>query len=103
MIFLVMYHLKPPSNSSAVYEVVSTFGPASHVLDSFCLVATEKTLAELRDALKAKLNGQESIFVTPLTQMHADYLPKPALEWIAAQRDGKPKHKAAAAAGPLPM
>lgn len=100
MILLVMYQLKSPGDSASVYELVARFGPASHVLDSFCLVATEKTPAELRDALKAKLAGQESVFVTPLTQMHADYLPKPALEWIAEQ-NGKPKSKAAAASFPM--
>jgi hypothetical protein len=89
MILLVMYELKSPGDSSSVYETVATFGPASHVLDSFCLVATEKTPTELRNELRTRLNGSKDVFVTQLTQKHADYLPKPALDWIAKQNGGK--------------
>jgi hypothetical protein len=86
-----MCQLKPPSDYASVYRAVSTFGPASHVLDSFCLVAMEKTPTELRNALRTQLNGPGSIIITHVTQKHADYLPSTALEWIAAQNGGKPE------------
>jgi hypothetical protein len=95
MILLVMYQLKPPGDSAAVYQTIGSFGPACHVLNSFCLISTERTPSELCNALRAKLDGQERVFVGPVTERHAEYLPKQALEWIAAQNGRERKHKVA--------
>lgn len=97
MILLVMYQIEAPRNSASVYEMVAKFGPASHVLDSFCLVSTERTPIELHKEMRKGLSAKENVFITQLTQKHSEYLPKPALEWIAAQNGDEVKPRAAGA------
>ena len=88
MILVIMYDLKSCDDVATLSEAVASLGPSTHILTSFWLLSTDKSISHVRNMLRARLNPQVDVSITELTQRHADYLPNPkeALHWLAAHR-----------------
>jgi hypothetical protein len=87
MILVIMYDLKSSGDLAALHQAVASLGPSAHFLTSFWLLSTDKPFTHVRDTLRARLDRQVDISITELTHRHTDYLPKDALDWLAAHRD----------------
>jgi hypothetical protein len=86
MILVIMYDLKSCDDVATLSEAVASLGPSTHILTSFWLLSTDKSISHVRNMLRARLNPQVDVSITELTQRHADYLPKEALHGLAAHR-----------------
>lgn len=63
-IYLVTYDLSAPGrNYDALYEHLRSYGTYSHPVESVWLVKSSRTAAEVRDATKKHLDGNDKLLV----------------------------------------
>lgn len=87
-ILLVTYDLKQPGrNYQPVHDYLKGFTYCKG-LDSVWLLDTQQTAAQVRDALKQKVDANDKVFVVKLTNSWASYnyscgewLNKPERKW----------------------
>ena len=89
MFLLVMCEYHSPAALVPVREVIEAQGPVCQFFESFFLVSTEKSARELQRALCRRIDGA-AVYVSQLAHEHTGYLPKSAMDWMAAQRGGNP-------------
>jgi hypothetical protein len=98
MFLIVTYDLKSQRDRTPLFHAIESFGPSSHFMASAWLLRTEKSPAELADALRAHMAPPDSIFVAKLSGEGAAWLPQRASEWIAKQQQLARKRKITTAA-----
>ena len=66
-----MHDLKSSDDVATLYEAVASLGPSTHILTSFWLLSTDKSISHVRNMLRARLNPQVDVSITELTQRHS--------------------------------
>ena len=65
MIYQISYDLKSPTaDYTAVYETITSFGDSLPILKSTWLVATEKTVSDMTDALIGAIQNGDRFFIS---------------------------------------
>lgn len=88
-VFAVTYDLhKPGNNYSDLIETIKGFGSYSHRFDSFWLVSSDTlNAADIRDALKDKVDNNDSVLVLKCSGTWASYnLAQGGVDWIKNQK-----------------
>jgi len=86
MVLSITYDLKKPGQSyTALYESIKGLGPWWHYLESCWLVDTQFTPQQVVDHLKAHLDTNDYLFVTPVRRPYQGWLPQDAWAWINAR------------------
>jgi len=81
-IMAINYDLKAPGRDyQPLYDAIKTY-TWCHILESCWLVDTQKTAAEVRDHLKAKVDGNDEIFVARLQGNWATSFSDQATDWL---------------------
>ena len=88
-LYTVSYDFKNagPDQYGGFFHALTEFGPWWHFLSGTWLIATDLTASEIFARLRPTLDRNASVLVAELGQDYNGWLPKPAWEWLAAQRE----------------
>lgn len=83
MVILISYDLKRPGQMyQGLYTAIQSYGLWWHYLDSVWLIETTQTPEQVFNHLVPYLDGNDTIFITQITQNGWGKLPQEAWNWL---------------------
>jgi hypothetical protein len=82
MILIVSYDLKSARDYTTFYESLKAQGSWWHYLASTWLISTDKSPAQVAEAVRPYIEPTDFLLVTEMGKTYQGYLPKPAWDWI---------------------
>jgi len=65
-VYQINYDLRKQRNYDALYQKIKSYGTWCHPLESFWIVASNKTAVEIRDDLGAAIDNDDGLLITRL-------------------------------------
>ena len=86
-VYLVTFQMTDRDRSQSMVQFIKEYGIWARITDTtWCIKATDKTTADIRDNLNAKfvLQSNERLMVVDITNSHwaSYYLPKEVTDWL---------------------
>jgi hypothetical protein len=86
MILIVSYDLKSARDYTTFYESLKLQGLWWHYLASTWLISTNKSTAQVAEAVRPYMDSTDFLFITEMGNTYQGYLPKPASDWIEERK-----------------